>query len=87
MTWETGSLYKELFYPIRFQKYDEPSIKTCCTDPDTIERDGVNSENERYFTPLSYWIIGILAIAIITIIILAIRRHKKSKTDNNLPNN
>ena len=84
MTWETGSLYKELFYPIRFEKYDEPSIKTCCTDPGTVERDRVNSENERYLTPLSYCLIGILAIAIITIIILAIRRHKKSKIDNKI---
>jgi hypothetical protein len=34
-------------------------------------------------------LIGILAIAIITIIILAIRRHKKSKAKDtdNLPNN
>jgi hypothetical protein len=58
------------------------------------EYDTANTTEERIpccihraITREDICLIGILAIAIITIIILAIRRHKKSKTDNNLPNN
>lgn len=90
MTWETYIVYDQntgtyVLEKRTMDRYKFIDAKTCCTYPAPVPV--YRAKLERHFTPLSYCIIGVLAIALITNIVLAIRHHKKSKTDNNLPNN